>query len=582
MQQVMIMKYRFILVSLLLWLFFGGSGWSDQKPTAQVKSITISSPDDTSLVVRNIVTIFAQRIEERSGAKVSPEGNLKIELLIKPGIGEEGFAIASGNDGSIQIIGNDERGVLYGVGKFLRTSGYNKRGFKPGKWRGTSVPEKSVRGIYLATHFYNYYQTAPVAEVERYLEDLAFWGVNSIMVWYDMHHFDGFDDPEAVAYRDRLTRFLQTARNLDLKVGFIMVGNEGYVNSPTCLQTVPGGSRGGFNPTDVCPNKPAGMEYILKNKNDFFEWCRDVKPEFICIWPYDQGGCGCFACQPWGSNGFLKCAENISKMAKEKLPGVKIMLSTWFFDSNEWQGLSKLIATDTGMVDMIMAEDIPGYENSKFPPLTGKLPTVGFPEISMYNTFPWGGFGATPLPCHLAGQWEKVRDVRLGGFPYSEGIFDDINKVTYTQLYWDSAIAPEEILKEYIAWEFSPEVVDDVLKVFTTLEKNHHMRWWLGELEGVKLALDWFPSKGAKPQADPGAEEAYALVKQVDSKLPEWAQKSWRWRLVFIRAMLDAELKANGGSPNETCIEGFKELLKIYHTSVKTDPAVKPPISVAE
>ena len=138
----------------------------------------------------------------------------------------------------------------------------------------------------------------------------------------------------------------------------------------------------------------------------------------------------------------------------------------------------------------------------------------------------------------------------------------------------------EEILTEYIAYEYSPEVIDDVLAVVRTLESNHHMRWWPGELEGVKLTMNWFPSRGAKCRADPGAEEAYAAVKQVDAKLPEWARKSWRWRIVYIRAMLDAELKANGGSPNEACMKGFRELMRIYHTTAKSDPAVRPPIPV--
>ena len=104
------------------------------------------------------------------------------------------------------------------------------------------------------------------------------------------------------------------------------------------------------------------------------------------------------------------------------------------------------------------------------------------------------------------------------------------------------------------------------------------MRWWPGELDGVKLLLDWFPSKNVKPQADPDAEEAYAIVKQTDKILSERARKSWRWRILYIRTMLDAELKANGGSPNQACINGFKELMRIYHTTEKSDPVVKPPI----
>ena len=427
--------------------------------------------------------------------------------------------------------------------------------------------------MYFATHFGNYYHTAPIEEVERYIEDLALWGVNCLVVWYDMHHFQGVDDPEAVAFRKRLKRFLQAAGRLDVGVGLGVIGNEAYGNSPKKLRAAPGGGRGGYYPVAVCPNKPGGMEYILKILGDHFDWSRDLKCEYVWIWPYDQGGCGCANCRPWGSNGFLKCAKSVSKMAKEKLPGVKIILSTWMFDKKEWQGLDEDLAANSGWVDMILSEYPLG-------PVPGKLPMVGFPEISMHGTFPWGGFGATPLPKRLSAQWQAKKDRLDGGFPYSEGIYEDITKVTCAQLYWNSKMPVEEILTEYIAYEYSPEVIDDVLAVVRTLESNHHMRWWPGELEGVKLTMNWFPSRGAKCRADPGAEEAYAAVKQVDAKLPEWARKSWRWRIVYIRAMLDAELKANGGSPNEACMKGFRELMRIYHTTGKSDPAVRPPIPV--
>ena len=32
------------------------------------------------------------------------------------------------------------------------------------------------------------------------------------------------------------------------------------------------------------------------------------------------------------------------------------------------------------------------------------------------------------------------------------------------------------------------------------------------------------------------------------------------------------------GVPNENCMKGFHELMQIYHTSEKSDPAVKPPV----
>lgn len=71
--------------------------------------------------------------------------------------------------------------------------------------------------------------------------------------------------------------------------------------------------------------------------------------------------------------------------------------------------------------------------------------------------------------------------------------------------------------------------------VVKTLEQNHHWRWWPGELAG----MNWFPSRGAKPQADPGAEEAYATMKRVDRLLSPEARKAWRWRQLYLRALLE-------------------------------------------
>jgi hypothetical protein len=74
------------------------------------------------------------------------------------------------------------------------------------------------------------------------------------MVWYDMHHFKGPNDPDAVTLHNRLKRIMQTAKKLDVGVGFIVIGNDGYANSPDKLRTVPGGSRGDNYPEVICPN----------------------------------------------------------------------------------------------------------------------------------------------------------------------------------------------------------------------------------------------------------------------------------------------------------------------------------------
>ena len=564
-------KRSILFISFFLFSFIHVSAQDSKLKThSLVRSIKVLLPSQCGQVLKNIATVFNQRIKERCIAINKNNSELKVELQIKPGIGAEGFTIASGRKGIIKIIGNDQRGVLFGVGKFLHNSIYQKGGFAPGKWRGTSIPQKPIRGMYFATHFYNFYQTAPISEVNRYIEELGLWGINNFL----------FIPSEEENSDKRLKEFMKTAKGLGLGVGLLVEGNEGDTNSPVELRADPSGGRGGIVPSYICPNKPGGMEYILKIMAEHFDQYLDIHPDYLCIWPYDAGGCGTIDCQPWGSNGFVKCAKAISKLARAKFPSVKIILSTWYFDSTEWKGISDTLERDDSWVNMILAEKSEGEYKGIYGAAPANLPMVGFPEISMYNTFPWGGFGATPLPSHVLGQWQKVKNELVGGFPYSEGIFDDITKVVYTQLYWNSSTSVDETLKEYIAYEYSPGVVDSILKVIKILEQNHHMRWWPGELDGVKLTMNWFPSKGVKPQADPGAEEAYAIVKQTDAKLPQWARESWRWRILYIRAMLDAELKANGGSPNAACINGFKELMRIYHTTDKTDPVVKPPLNL--
>jgi hypothetical protein len=189
------------------------------------------------------------------------------------------------------------------------------------------------------------------------------------------------------------------------------------------------------------------LKYSLKVLGEEFDWAAPLKPAYVVCWPYDSGGCGCKDCRPWGSNGFLKLSEQLAALARVKLPGTKFVLSTWMFDKGEWQNVVAGFAERKPFFDCVMAEPPEG-------PIPGGVPWMGFPEISMHNTFPWGGFGATPLTGLVQGQWNRVKATSSGGFPYSEGIFEDLTKVVISQFDWNDRPAAEPV-KEYIAFEFS-------------------------------------------------------------------------------------------------------------------------------
>lgn len=538
--------------------------------------VSIALPDNPSPLDERVAETFQRHLAARCAQDGSAAGGCPppdIALAIDPALGAEAYRVDD-IPGGLRVSGGDERGLLYGLGKVLRTSRFDPE-FELSAWRGASAPARSLRGIYFATHFHNYYHTAPVEDLEWYVEEMALWGFNCLMAWYDCHHFTGFDDPAAVAFRERLHRLFAVASGVGIGAGLIVIGNEAYPTSPDDLRADLSTVRGAYYVEDVCPSKPGALDYTLGVLGPVFEWAAAQGVTYICIWPYDPGSCGCAGCRPWGASGFVRCVDAIASLARGILPRLNLIVSSWYMEVDEWRAFGRALAASPTLADIVMVEDPALFEDGKWP---ADVPLIGFPEISMEGMWPWGGFGANPQPRRFAAAFRRVASRLAGGFPYSEGIFEDVNKFVWAQLYWAPERPVEDILCEYAAHEFSPDIANEMLRVFTTLERNHHDRWWPGELEGVMLTQDWFPSRGVAPMADEGAEEAFAAMRRMDERLPARARASWRWRILYLRALLDSRLKANGGAPDEECMTAFRELAGIYHVVPATDPTVRPPI----
>ena len=281
-----------------------------------VRSIHVALPAKPSPVIERIAGVFARQVAQRCAAVVSTSGDAaaRVELVVRPGIGSEGFRIADGPGGSIRIEGNDELGLLYGVGKLLRSSRYDQGGWTPGSWRGTSAPVCPVRGIYFATHFNNFYEAAPAEEVERYVEDLGLWGFNSLILHFPHWQFQGFDDPAAQRSIRHLKSILRAAKGLGLRVGLVEAANDGFKSTPQELLHTPvpdpWGRHGNFG-VNLCPSKPKAHEVLLHNWGRLLDEFADVELDYIKYWPYDEGGCGCKECWPWGAKGYLKLCQRV-------------------------------------------------------------------------------------------------------------------------------------------------------------------------------------------------------------------------------------------------------------------------------
>ncbi len=518
-------------------------------------------------LVEKTLEILGRKLLERTGLqlKLTDTDAPDIALGIEPGIGAEGYRIEPGPGGGVRVAGNDERGLLYGVGRLLRDSRLAPGRFEPGAWRGASAPRLKERGIYFATHFGNFYDLAPMDEIVRYVEDLALWGCNLLAVWYDMHAFTGIDDPAARRVIDRLHGILEAANNVGMGALLGVLANEAYSTSPKELRADPAPAH---YHVEICPSKPGGMELILKWRREMLAAFSDLDVRCFWIWPYDQGGCMCRDCSPWGSNGFIRTAEPVARLIRETFPAARIVLSTWEFGywhgDFEWDKFYEAMAEKPDWVDYILSEghgDFPPYVLKHGRP--GGLPLLNFPEISMSGMSPWGGFGANLQPARLQKVWNAARNMLAGGFPYSEGIFEDVNKAICLQFYWDGDRSAEDIVREYAAAEFSPDAAGIIAKAVMGLERNmgHDISGdWKDAVAGGHVKK---PALVLKSCSNP--DENLELLNQAEALMDESARRAWRWQVLKIRAGLDSEMARTGGRISERADALFKKLAAIYH-----------------
>ncbi|UCH33212.1 MAG: hypothetical protein JSV65_11580 [Armatimonadota bacterium] len=521
-----------------------------------------------------VADIIRSRIEERCPARVADgRAALTLTLALDGEVAAEGFRIEDDGAG-LRIVGGDGLGLFAGAGKFLRSSCYTASGFQPSAWRGVSRPQCRVRGMYLACHFHNWYQAAPAREVQRYVEDLALWGINAVGSTFPFINLNGWEDPEAERSLQQVRRLLRAAESLGLRT-CLFVGNALFNNTPSALRATPVNDplgRRGNSGAPVCPHDRAANAMLRDCYQRLFERLSDLHIDYLCVWPYDEGGCGCTRCAPWGANGFLKVARELAAVARTYSPAIEVILSTWMFDTpqeGEWEGLARALAASDHGISYLMAdshEDFPRYPLEAGVP--GDLPLLNFPEISMWGLYPWGGFGATPLPARHERIWRQAGDHLAGGFAYSEGIYEDINKAVISQLYWDRQTTAASALREYIAYEYAPEMIALVRRMIALIESSH-TRAARGEQ--------------ARPEA---VREALAVAHQVNAQLPAWARGGWRWRILFVRAVLDSERYVSGRLDTPAGDAALRELIGIFHarlTDDGTDPyhcRVRPPLTL--
>ena len=257
------------------------------------------------------------------------------------------------------------------------------------------------------------------------------------------------------------------------------------------------------------PRKPGKLDELMPLWDKLLHEQGTQEDVAVCMWPYDQGGCTCAQCAPWAANGLLRTAKPVAELVRRLRPDTKIVLSTWYFGrfvDGEWALFDQWVKDERpDWFDYLLIEgfgEFPEYPLEHGVP--GGFPVVGFPEISMHGNAPWGGYGANPRPRHWREYWQRAAAVLIGGFPYSEGIYEDVNKFLMLQLNWSPERDVDSILREYASGWFGADAAAPLVKVFHLMEADEFSRF-RGSSEPA------FTNETGLPHAEECEEKVQAL-----------------------------------------------------------------------
>jgi hypothetical protein len=282
--------------------------------------------------------------------------------------------------------------------------------------------------------------------------------------------------------------------------------------------------------------------------------------------------------------------EALIPVIKEYYPNTQIILSLWQFgtyrcNEEEFVGLKEeLLKGRLPEVDYLVSE--PEYAEYAFREGMPR-PILNFPEISMPGAIPWGGFGANPVPKKQQELWDKNGDKLEGGMPYSEGLFEDINKVICMRFYRDNQSA-DATIKEYLAYEFGlqGEILEKTAKAVWDMEETLPRKYRPPYLRGETGTYYYIMHEGQKPHCYPiknpdKVESIEKTFAEAHESLAEDVKESKKWQMLYLRAMIDGELKRNDWTRNDVTLGYFRKLVELCHLQ-KSGWATKPDIVLVD
>jgi hypothetical protein len=161
------------------------------------------------------------------------------------------------------------------------------------------------------------------------------------------------------------------------------------------------------------------------------------------------------------------------------------------------------------------------YQHRHYPDLTHTV-RCQYPTLNWDQAFALteGREVCNPQPVYYAKIHNRYAPFTDGFLSYSDGVHDDVNKVTWSQMGWDPEKPVREVMVEYARFFFGSSVAEAGADGILALERN-----WVGPTE-----------------VNGGIETTYSFWNNLESRHPE-LKNNWRWQLLVMRSKYDTFVK---------------------------------------
>lgn len=427
--------------------------------------------------------------------RATPEGDGKAE----------GFALRAFRFHArpvILIAGNDDRGLLFGIGALLRRFSLSAgRATLPAPFRLAQSPEKPIRSYQLGYRFKNNtYDAWNLAQFEQQIRDLAIFGGNTVQLIAP--HSD-----------DRSLSPLFPAPPLETLIGISRILDRYGLDCDIYYPELEPDYR-----------RPEQMRRELAR---FENLIRQI-PRVDALWA------------PGGDPGKTPPALLFALLAKEAEilhrfhPRARIYVSAQEMDAIQYKEFYRLVgerpAWLTGVFVGPQSRESLQAQRRRIP---AEIPLIFYPDIghTLHAQFPvarWdpvftlteGREPIDPRPVDEAVIYRRFAALHTGFVAYSEGVNDDVNKCLWAQWGWDSSRSAESILNEYARFFVGPRWSRSFARGLIDLEGN-----WRGPIRSNR-------------QIGATLRELQRIEKSRDAP-----QDNWRFEMALYRAYYDAFLQ---------------------------------------